>query len=101
MESINSLVDLTKYRDVPGGRVSIIPKFHDIFFHVREFCQKHQTGLSFYSEQACESFHSMFAKFFGNYSIADITKDGFLDKLFSATIKLASLNVIVVQKEDA
>lgn len=40
--------------------ISVTPKVHAIWFHVREFCEKHQEGLGFYSEQAGESLHHEF-----------------------------------------
>lgn len=37
--------------------VSVTPKVHIVFFHVREFCHKTGMSLGFFSEQAMESVH--------------------------------------------
>ena len=52
--------------------ISITPKVHTVFFHVHEFCDRHQTGLGIFSEQASEAVHSNFSVTWKNYKFSDI-----------------------------
>lgn len=38
-----------------GLGVSVRPKIHAVFYHVAEFCNRHEKALGFYSEQAMEA----------------------------------------------
>jgi hypothetical protein len=58
----NSYLDL----DVP-----VTPKVHSVFFHVEEFCSKNQRALGFYSEQAMESVHYEFKKFWEKHKVKE------------------------------
>ena len=52
--------------------ISITPKVHTVFFHVPEFCDRHQKGLGIFSEQASESVHSNFSDTWKRYKVSDI-----------------------------
>ena len=40
--------------------ISVTPKAHSVFFHIKYFCNKHKKGLGYFSEQAMEAVHSDF-----------------------------------------
>ena len=49
-----------------------MPKVHTVFFHEHEFCDRHQTGLGIFSEQASEAVHSNFSVTWKRYKVSDI-----------------------------
>lgn len=49
--------------------ISVTPKVHCIFIHVKEFCEKHQVGLGIFSEQAFESVHFEFKTIWSKYAV--------------------------------
>lgn len=49
--------------------ISVTPKVHCIFVHVKEFCKKHQVGLGIFSEQAFESVHHEFKIIWKKYKV--------------------------------
>lgn len=65
--------------------IPVTPKVHIIFTHVVQWCERYQTGLGRYSEQASESLHSDFIHFWENYSTG-IDHPDFGERLKSAVI---------------
>ncbi|KAJ6639768.1 hypothetical protein Bhyg_12515, partial [Pseudolycoriella hygida] len=49
-------------------KVSVTPKIHAVFFHIKDFCSRHQNGLGFYSEQAMEAAHFEFKTIWMKYN---------------------------------
>lgn len=49
--------------------ISITPKIHAIFYHVKDFCTEQQTSLGFFSEQAMESVHFDFKRVWAKYEL--------------------------------
>lgn len=47
--------------------ISVTLKVHAVFFHVTQFCSKHNKALGFYSEQAIESTHFEFKSIWDGY----------------------------------
>lgn len=41
--------------------ISVTPKVHAVYHHIKDFCSKNQHGLGFYSEQTIESVHHDFS----------------------------------------
>ena len=54
--------------------IRITPKVHAVMFHVSEFCETHDKGLGFWSEQASESVHSDFEKIWVRYKVGQHNK---------------------------
>ena len=50
--------------------ISITPKVHILIDHIPMFCERKQTSLGPYSEQASESVHSDFRKTWENYKVS-------------------------------
>lgn len=72
--------------------ISIKPKVHCIFKHVKEFCQKHQVGLGLFSERTFESAHDEFKLTWNKY----LTKESYpnyAQKLLRAISEFNSLHV--------
>lgn len=59
------------------------PKIHTVFFHVKEFCQRTNKGLGFYSEQASESVHSDFTIVWNRFKVHE-NNHNFSKKLLEA-----------------
>ena len=49
--------------------ISVTPKVHSVFFHIKDFCEISNKGLGFYSEQAVESAHADFKKIWKKYKV--------------------------------
>lgn len=49
--------------------ISVTPKVHGVFYHVIDFCTKHEKGLGLYSEQAMEAVHFEFKSFWSKYKL--------------------------------
>lgn len=72
--------------------ISVTPKVHAVFFHVKEFCEQHGTGLGNYSEQASESVHHDFSKIWGNFKL-DINNISYSKNLLRSVCKYNSLHL--------
>lgn len=72
--------------------INITPKVHAVFFHVPDFCQRHQSGLSYFSEQACESVHADFLKTWNRYKVLE-SNPSFSDCLIRAVLDYNSKHV--------
>lgn len=55
--------------------INVTPKVHAVFFHIQDFCQFKQEGLSRWSEQACEAVHSDFKATWAKYKVPVIHPD--------------------------
>lgn len=51
--------------------ISVTPKIHAVFHHVKEFCIEKKKGLGYYSEQAMESVHFDFNRIWSKYAVAE------------------------------
>lgn len=51
--------------------ISVTPKLHAIFHHIPEFCDKQQSGLGPWSEQASEAVHSDFKATWHKYKVPE------------------------------
>lgn len=72
--------------------ISITPKVHCIFEHVKEFCLKHQVGLGLFSEQAFESVHHEFKLTWNKYLVKE-SHPNYAQKLLRAVCEFNSLHV--------
>lgn len=72
--------------------ISVTPKVHAVFFHVEEFCNKHNKGLAFYSEQAMESVHYDFSTTWARYKVSQNSPD-YGTKLLRAVCEYNSLHI--------
>lgn len=50
-------------------KISITPKVHAVFYHVKDFCHEHQKALGYFSEQAMESVHFNFKTVWSKYEV--------------------------------
>ena len=66
--------------------VPMTNKVHILVEHVIPFCEKHEKGLGFFSEQAFEAVHADFKKTWKNYKV-DESNPQFGEKLLQATLK--------------
>lgn len=65
-------------------------KIHVLISHVIECLEfLFEYGLGVWSEQAGESVHSEFLKFWSRYKINDIESEGYLDNLFDAVVEFS------------
>lgn len=55
--------------------ISVTPKVHAVFFHVKEFCTAHKKGLGFCSEQAMEAVHYDFTATWAKYKVSQNNPD--------------------------
>lgn len=51
--------------------INITPKLHAIFFHIKDFCSRHPSGLGNWSEQSFESVHQDFHHTWMKYKVPD------------------------------
>ena len=84
--AIESLQESTK--------LSITPKFHTIFFHIKWWCEKNQRALGIASEQTAESIHSRVNRFLTNYGNFDPLDPNIPQKLCNAVAKLNALSIL-------
>ena len=54
--------------------ISITPKAHAVMYHLGPFLDKHQVGLSLWSEQAFESVHAKLKLVWKTYCVKDKTR---------------------------
>lgn len=66
--------------------ISLTPKLHIIIVHVKEFIGKFDLGLGYFSEQAGESIHHMWARFFENFKCST-SNEQFESCLIRALVK--------------
>ena len=52
-------------------QIPVTPKVHCVFFHVKEFCLKHQKPLGRYSEQSLEAVHNDFKSTWEKYKVSE------------------------------
>ena len=74
--------------------ISVTSKAHIIKAHLEQFLDKHQVGLSVFSEQAFEAIHSKFMKIWSKYKIKDKTNPNFFEALFRAVLDFNGANII-------
>lgn len=72
--------------------ISVTPKVHAVFFHVEKFCNEHQKGLGFYSEQAMEAVHYDFSKTWAKYKVSR-NNTNYGNKLLRAVCEYNALHV--------
>ena len=60
------------YMDIIQFGARITPKVHAVMYHIRQFCEKHNTGLGIWSEQSTESLHSDFEKTWIRYKVSSL-----------------------------
>lgn len=73
-------------------KISVTPKLHAVFFHVKQFCIKHQKGLGFFSEQAMEAVHYDFSMTWAKYKVSRNNPD-YIQKLLRAVCEYNSQHV--------
>ena len=64
--------------------ISITPKVHAVFHHIKDFCSKTAKGLGVYSEQAMETVHFDFLQTWANYKVKNITNENYDSRLLRA-----------------
>lgn len=68
--------NIVKFKDsYMSLNISVTPKVHAVFFHVADFCKRHQRGLAFYSEQAMESVHFDFQQTWEKFKVSETNPD--------------------------
>lgn len=72
--------------------VSVTPKIHAVFYHVGDFCRKHQKALGFYSEQTMEAVHFEFKSFWSKYKL-NINHPEYSNNLLRAVREFNALHV--------
>jgi hypothetical protein len=72
--------------------ISVTPKVHCVFQHVREFCYIVETGLGQYSEQASESVHADWAPTYQRYQ-RPMDHNEYPEKLLAAVVKYNSNHI--------
>lgn len=72
--------------------IKITPKVHAVYFHVEQFCDKYETGLGYFSEQAMESVHFDFSKTWETNKVAP-THSNYSEKLLSAVCRYNGLHI--------
>lgn len=75
--------------------ITVTPKMHVVFHHVKDFCKKHGTGLGFFSEQAVESVHSDFEKYWTEYKVFK-EHDNYAGKLWKNVVSYNSHHIQIV-----
>ena len=74
-------------------KLSVTPKVHAVFYHIKEFCSMKGMGLGPWSEQTSESLHHAFKDCWENYLIKDNTHVSYGDRLLAAVRMFNNLNV--------
>ena len=69
--------------------INITPKIHAIFFHIKDFCDRHGKGLGCWSEQAFESVHSDFRHSWMKYKVPE-QHEKFSEQLLRAVMEYNS-----------
>ncbi|KAJ6646662.1 Helicase required for RNAi-mediated heterochromatin assembly 1, partial [Pseudolycoriella hygida] len=72
--------------------VSVTPKIHAVFYHVGDFCRKHQKSLGFYSEQSMEPVHFEFKSFWSKYKM-NVNHPEYSNSLLRAVREFNALHV--------
>ena len=73
--------------------VSITPKLHILFFHVPEFIHRKGMPLGFFSEQASESVHHDFQKFWDSRYKREMSHPLYHDKLLRSVVEYNSKHI--------
>ncbi|KAJ8672767.1 hypothetical protein QAD02_004027 [Eretmocerus hayati] len=72
--------------------ISVTPKVHAVFNHVKYFCEKVGRGLGFYSEQSVESVHADFKTTWNRYKFNNSNSE-YYEKFLSAVCQYNSHHV--------
>ena len=75
-------------------KISITSKAHAIKSHLKPFLDKHNVGLSLFSEQAFEAIHSKFLQIWAKYKIKDKSNPNFFEALFRAVLDFNGGNIL-------
>ena len=74
--------------------IPITPKLHIIFDHITPFCESHGKSLGIFSEQATESIHADFNKFWQKYKVTNIENESYRPALELAATAYNSKHLI-------
>ena len=67
-------------------------------YHIRQFCEKHNTGLGIWSEQSTESLHSDFEKTWIRYKVSNLNPN-YDSQLPKAVCDYNSKHISLIQSD--
>ena len=72
--------------------ISVTPKVHAVFFHIKDFCAQQKRGLGFFCEQAIESVHFDFDCTWNKYKVLK-SNHNYANQLLRAVIEYNSNHI--------
>ena len=73
--------------------ISTTPKIHILIYHVPQFCKSKGEALGIYSEQASESVHSIFEKFWQRRKVTDFKNPNYSSALYDTIVEFNSFHI--------
>ena len=73
--------------------IIVTPKIHILVKHVPEFCKMKNASLSLFSEQASESVHANFKKFWERRKVKSLDNQNYTKALFDSVVEFNSFHI--------